>query len=545
MPKYVITAPDGSRYEVTAPDGASEQDVLAYFQSQHQKPSVSPEAAAMARQGMGPLEAGVVGAGRTVDQWGQGIKQGGLHISNLISPSPEKTRQIAAMGQEQEANTQAYAGLQREFPFATAFGETAPYAALPPSVGPAMSAGVVGGLEALKYGSPEQRLTRGLFGAGTAAAGSAVGRGVADLVNPVSPGINQTQRAALKDAMDMGVQPRRSQITGGAYARAMEDFAAQTPGGMGRMQRFEEGNRRALNLGASRTIGENADELTPYVFDDAYTRMGDVFERIKSLGKVNVGGRSVNPIEIDKNVGLVADDIIKSQLKGGKEFSDPRLLRIAEEAKRLSGMKGRIDGEAYQLMRSNLSEASWDLAEGATSSAAQGYRKLLAALDDSAERSLNSIGQAGLAGDLKAVRPQYANFKTLTRGKVVDKGNVNPQALAQAMRARDPTELRTGGGGDLGKIARYGEAHPPLVGGSQTYMRQTASNPVMTAMKAPLAFLAAHLTTNPMALFYAKNVGGTKGAQLAAQLANPAARAGTIGAGELTRQALFPVMTKQ
>ena len=36
MPRYEITAPDGSRYEVTAPEGASEQDVLSYAESQFQ-----------------------------------------------------------------------------------------------------------------------------------------------------------------------------------------------------------------------------------------------------------------------------------------------------------------------------------------------------------------------------------------------------------------------------------------------------------------------------------------------------------------------------
>jgi hypothetical protein len=34
MARYVITAPDGSRYEVTAPASMSEADVLARFRSE-------------------------------------------------------------------------------------------------------------------------------------------------------------------------------------------------------------------------------------------------------------------------------------------------------------------------------------------------------------------------------------------------------------------------------------------------------------------------------------------------------------------------------
>lgn len=42
MPKYVITSPDGKKFEVTAPDGATENDVLAFVMSQHQ-PKSEPE----------------------------------------------------------------------------------------------------------------------------------------------------------------------------------------------------------------------------------------------------------------------------------------------------------------------------------------------------------------------------------------------------------------------------------------------------------------------------------------------------------------------
>lgn len=39
MAKYRVTGPDGATYEVNAPDGASDQDVMAYVQSQAQQPA--------------------------------------------------------------------------------------------------------------------------------------------------------------------------------------------------------------------------------------------------------------------------------------------------------------------------------------------------------------------------------------------------------------------------------------------------------------------------------------------------------------------------
>lgn len=43
MAKYRITAPDGGTYEITAPDDASQEQVLAYAQSNYQKPSPRQE----------------------------------------------------------------------------------------------------------------------------------------------------------------------------------------------------------------------------------------------------------------------------------------------------------------------------------------------------------------------------------------------------------------------------------------------------------------------------------------------------------------------
>lgn len=45
MPKYRITAPDGNTYEITAPEGATEQEVLAYAQSNYKQPSEPAKAA--------------------------------------------------------------------------------------------------------------------------------------------------------------------------------------------------------------------------------------------------------------------------------------------------------------------------------------------------------------------------------------------------------------------------------------------------------------------------------------------------------------------
>ena len=66
MAKYRITAPDGGTYEITAPDDASQEQVLAYAQSNYQKPSPKQEPTKTngVMQGIGNAAAGLLrGAG--------------------------------------------------------------------------------------------------------------------------------------------------------------------------------------------------------------------------------------------------------------------------------------------------------------------------------------------------------------------------------------------------------------------------------------------------------------------------------------------------
>ena len=489
----------------------------------------------MAREGMGPMDATLVGAGRTLDLWGQGAKQGALQIGHLYSPDSMKPgieKKLQGMKEEQGANRQAFSGVQREYPMASALGEALPYAAVPSKIGTMGQAGIVGGMEALKYGTPEERIERGIYGGATAAGGNYVSKALGNAIAPAkTEALTDTQRTALANMQARGLKPRMSQITGGKYARAMEDFAASTPGGMGVMQKFEAGNQNVINKAAAQSMGESAEELTPHVMADTLSRMGDVFDRIKQVNK---------KIAIGANVGAVADDIIRTQGKAAAEFQDARLLSIARQAKALAANRGKIDGEAYQIMRSNLSEAAYDLAEGSTSTAAKGYKQLVSALDDSAEQSLRAAGMGTLADDLKAVRPQYSNFKLLTKGKTIAKGDVNPQLLAGALRKFDADAFRTGKNSNnpLFDIGQYGEAFAPLREGSQTYQRETVSNPLIGAAKAPFAWLAAKAVTSPLATTYPNSIGKTQAALIAAKLQDPLTRAATIGA---LRAAVLPM----
>lgn len=500
--------------------------MLAQDPTLGQKPDMRAEAAKMAAKGTGVEETLAISAGRGMNKIGAGMEQ----LAHLSRTTPtygavqvptdrreESERRLIEMKGEEQEKDIAFSGLQKERPFTSAVGEAAPYAAIPPSMGLLASSAAVGGLEASKYGTGKERMSRGILGAGANFVGGAAGNAVGGLLAPVAKGaVSGAQRKAMEGMDLMGVQPRMSEVTGSPFWARVEDWAARTPGGAGVMREFDSANKAAINAHAGRGIGEaGVTEMSPAVFGDAAKRMGGVFDEIKNLqGK---------PIRVGAGVASAADDILRQQGKMLPTQQDQNLISIANQAKALAANKGRIDGETYQLIRSGLSEASFD----ATGSNKVLYGKLLSALDDSADTSLRGVGNAALADALKAVRPQYGNLKLLEKGAVAEGGNVSPARLASAMRSQNPGAFREGkmAGNPLYDIAQMGEVFKPLQAGSPTYERTLMSNPVSTTLGAMASYPAAKIATSPIAQFYPRHIGSTPAAGALAEIARSGTKA--------------------
>lgn len=81
MPKYRITSPEGKSFEITAPDGASQDEVLAYAQSQFGKQTPVPEQKPAEDKSMLAALGGALG---------QGVGNVALGAQNLVGSGLEK-----------------------------------------------------------------------------------------------------------------------------------------------------------------------------------------------------------------------------------------------------------------------------------------------------------------------------------------------------------------------------------------------------------------------------------------------------------------------
>ena len=546
MPIARFEMPDGriARFEV--PEGTTPAQAQAigqqFMQSQAQANRVSQEASAQAAQGVGIPEAMLIAGGRGFDKAAMGLKQlalGGVKKFAPESFSKAAAQELAALSEQEAQKDSAYAGLQKTRPVSTGIGEAIPSVMatrgadiIPAAVGTAV-------VEALKYGTPQERAQRGAISGGSALVGGYVGDKVASLISPLaSKAVSATQSEALKTAQKLGYKPRLSEVTGSALAARIEDVAARTPGGAGVMQDFAQANQKAINRRAAQGIGETADELTPKVFSDASKRLAGVFNEIKSLPGKTIG--------IGDDVAAAADDILRMQGKMIPKERDEALIALANQAKMLAANKGKIDGEAYQLLRSGLSNQAFE----ATGTNKSLYGKLLEAVDNSAEKSLTQQGKTQLAQALREARPQYGNLMTLERGLVAEGGDVSPARLASVLRQSNPKAFREGGmeGNPLYDVAKIGETLKPLKAGSPTYEREATSDVLSSLLRAGPAYVAAKATTSPLMTGYPTMLATNPMAQALAEpvskLANPTSRALAAALAQRLLAGSAPVMAE-
>lgn len=435
----------------------------------------------------GALGAAVIAAGRTTDKITAGTKRLWLQAKRRLAEARRDRagvevadRELAALAAEQASNEEYYQPLAEDRPVSTALGGAAPYAV---PMGGIVSSGAIGGT----MGTLEGGLEHGAVMGGLSAGGAAAGRVLGSVVEPGQRVMNRSILTAptselldrargfknpdapaeiLSNIARHGYTPYVSEIGGSTAARQIEDYFARSLGGSGVMSKLAQGNARAVNTAAGQAIGERARNLSASVLDDAATRIGKPFEDVAALP-----GR---PVALGPDVSAATTEVIR--MNALRPLSqDPKLVSLARNLQVASQNNGRMTGEAYNVLRSDISAAARSADVAGTPAIGQMYRDILDALDSTAIGSLKNQGHGELAESLVKARAEYANLMTLERGKTVSAaGDVNPQALAQTIRQKYPRQYREGGleGNPLYDIARYGETYPPLRPGSQTFERQ-------------------------------------------------------------------------
>lgn len=421
------------------PDGMAAPDIEAAIKANMS--SLSPKTASPADT-MGRGEAALVAAGRGTDQIVKGVQQ--LFYKATGNKAAEKE-----LADRQAEETSLYAPLKEKYPVVTAIGESAPMLAVPiggaggalSTIGRSALAGAAP--EALRYGSAQERLSRGAVGALGGAAGAGLGVGIGRALKPAGTAAAGASDDALAAASRIGYTPTAGERTGNAAMRNFENYLAKSPGSSGRMQALTDANQTAINRTAAKAMGETADDLGERVFSSAKDRIGNEFTRLQGVTKPDVG----TPEFLNALVKVDASNAARGP------YASSAIAKEVDKALDLAA-QGKITGTAYKEIRTQISSSADAAFKAGDATLGQSLKTIRESLDEAAKGSLS-------AADRKAwdeARKQWQAYKLLSRSNIAEGGNVSAARAASAVR-RDMPNFRSGGvNGELGDIARVGEA---------------------------------------------------------------------------------------
>lgn len=453
--------PDGTVIE-GVPDGITQSELRRRFAKIGAPAPQQPEA-----EDPGIMGAMAVGAGRVFDRAAAGVKD---FMPQGIQNYGDRLGKALGMGDgskladraTQDDNTAIYNKLEQKRPFATAAGSALPMIAALPAVGSVGGAAALSALPGLiSYGTPEEKLTDAALGAAGGGLGAGLGKAVGRVLNPIRSAPNAATTDAMEAAARLGYRPPVGQEMGNRALQVLEQQAAKNPISARGAQSYNQANQAALNSAAARGIGESADTITEDVMAAAKSRIGGEFDRL-ATDKV---------IPLDKTFTARIDHL-RTRVEAAGPFKNTQAVDVLDSA-RMVGQSGKMTGEAYQAIRSELTDMSRVASRAGNDKLAGTIKGVRKSMDDAAERVLSPE-------DLKAwktARTQYAGLKTLEKRGAIKGGDVDPAIIRNIMQSGDKGAFARGNmQGELADIARIGNAFRPLPDSG------TASNLVSQAL---------------------------------------------------------------
>jgi len=428
-----------------------------------------------------PLEAGILGAGRTFRSFATGAE-------NLFADEAQQ-QEIAARQAEQD---RLFGLVRGQHPTESFIGEMAPYFA-PSGIGTGIVSGGLQAAAAVPKLLQARGATKGLLGASRAirnspmldaalmgagyglltpgedqveqagisgalgAAGDIAGRAVGRVFNPVQSTLSRQTKKIVDWAKSKGYTLTPGQQFGSKSLSKVEDSARSYPPTAAPFDEAAEHNQVISNRIAANSIGETAEELSADVLDNAHKRLGARFDELTKDVEIplslddgdlmSIIRRKLEEFDIDPSDEQF-QKIINKILPKAKVMPFPRKIKPGDI----------LTGAQYQKFRSAASRKASSAFKRGEVDEGFAAAAVVDALDEITERALG--GQA--LKSFRKVRQQWRNKLALESPGVIDAGtgNVSPATLANVLNRTDKSGfLREAnvGGNDLYAMARSGK----------------------------------------------------------------------------------------
>ncbi|CAB4168693.1 hypothetical protein UFOVP580_16 [uncultured Caudovirales phage] len=412
----------------------------------------------------GMLGATLIGAGRTFDRIGKGMKQ-------LYYGATNNTEAQAKLKAEAADDDVIYDRLKTVRPVATLIGEAAPSMILPAG-GAATTLGAMTKLAAsgavpaaLEYGSASERAGR----AATAGAGAVVGgavipkavgmaaSGVKSSLKGLAGNVTPEALALAGRAEQLGISVNAAQLGDSKFLKTLASAIEQMPftGGAKINAKQQSDFTRAV----SKTFGDDVEKITPEVYAANKARLKTTFDDLAMRNTLNVDDALMTRLETilsearqmaddgtTKAVDNVINRLIKQSNASTNEVPNVAMAGVPRHTTTIE-----VPGAAYSSIDSMLSKA---IKSGGEKGNYLGevQKAIRLAMDD-------SIAPADQEA-WKLARNQYKNLKAVRDivARDAGDGNVPPMQLLNALNNSEAGKeaMAMGTRGTLGELGRIG-----------------------------------------------------------------------------------------
>ena len=269
----------------------------------------------------------------------------------------------------------------------------------------------------------------------------------------IVPNAPSAERQALAETLrNENVPLTAGQSTGSKPLQWMESVLGDTMGSGGAAARAVENQGEAFTAAALRRAGIDANRATPDVLDNAFNRIGNVFEQVGQRNNVVRDGRLTH--DINTTIGEYNNLVSQSNRA-------PVVMNTARDVMdAITRNGGHLTGEQYNAFTSRLAKQARNAqTDPQLREALQGIRS---ALDDAMERTLFRTGNSADMQALRGARNEYRNLMVLEKaatgaGSNAAEGLISPSQLRNAVVQQGRRDYGRGRG-DFADLARAGEA---------------------------------------------------------------------------------------
>jgi len=439
--------------------GFKDSDIVARLTTTGVKPVAAPTPAPEVDD-PGVIGSAVIGAGRTFDRIGKGMKQ-------LYYGATGNDQAQAKLAQDAAEEDKIYSKLQEQHPVATGIGEAVPSMVVPlgstgTALGTALKLATAGAVPAaLEYGSATDRGARALAGGAGAVVGGQVipkvtqviGNTLVSSLKGLAGKVTPEALALAAKAEAAGIHVNAAQLGDSKFLKTLSSSLEQMP--FTGAAKTSSDQRAAFTRAVSKTFGEDADKITPEVYAAARTRLGGQFDDLAMRNTMNVDKTLLNRLDATlEEARQFGDD---STIRAVNNAYDRLIKQTNAGADVTAGKVGRntvieLPGAAYSSLDRELGNIIKNGGEKGNY-----LKQMQLAIRDAMDRSIAPEDQAAWT----AARTQYKNLKAVRNVVARDggDGNIPP---AQLMNALNNTEagkeaMAMGSRGTLGELGRIGK----------------------------------------------------------------------------------------